>query len=88
MSPQTATIVVDQDAVPLLQAIQSKAHTQGTTLGSLLRPLVENGNNTAVVEKPFHETSTPEEWSKNSNNKISSGAETPLANTNGLPSSS
>lgn len=64
MSPQKATIVVDQDAVPLLQALQSKAHTQGTTLGSLLRTLVETGSNAPVEEKPFYDTATPEKWSK------------------------
>ena len=63
MSPQTATIVVDQDAAQLLQVLQAKAETLGVTLGTLLRPLVENGS-TPVEEKPFHETATPEEWSK------------------------
>ena len=63
MSPQTATIVVDQDAAQLLQVLQAKAQTLGVTLGSLLRPLAENGG-TPLEEKPFYETATPAEWSK------------------------
>ncbi len=42
MSPQT-TIIVDQDAAQLLQALQAKARTQGVTLGALLRPEAKNG---------------------------------------------
>ncbi len=63
MSPQTTTIVVDQEVAQLLQALQGQARTLGITLGSLLRPLVENGN-VPVTEKPFYETATAEEWSK------------------------
>ncbi len=60
MSPQTATIVVDQDAAQLLQALQAKARMQGVTLGALLRPLAENGV-TPKGEKPLHETAAPAE---------------------------
>ena len=64
MSPQQTTIVIDQDAAQVLQALQVKAQLQGVTLSSLLSLLVDNGNSLPDEEKPFYETASPEEWSK------------------------
>lgn len=60
MSPQTATVVVDQDAAQLLQVLQAKAETLGVTLGSLLRPLVEN-ETASATQRPLYETASPDE---------------------------
>jgi hypothetical protein len=43
MEPQTVTIEVDVSTAAILRALAEKANAQGVSLGTLLRPLVENG---------------------------------------------
>jgi hypothetical protein len=55
-------IINEQIAPEIVQAIIAQAAARGLSINDYLRQVFGLTNGTPLIERPFYETATPEEW--------------------------